>query len=143
MWEYLGLFLSALSSATLFPGSSEIALSALLFNSTLNWFGLWGIATLGNVLGSCLNYGLGLKMMDYQDKRWFPVSKSQVDKASSVFERYGLWSLCFAWVPVIGDPLTVVAGAFKLPFRLFLFLVILSKGGRYDFIFLGVSVVFG
>ncbi|TMP43767.1 DedA family protein [Pseudoalteromonas citrea] len=138
MLAYFGLFFSAFSSATLLPGSSEVVLSALAINNRETLFQLWLVATMGNVLGSCVNYWLGLKMMSYQHTSWFPISPQQVMKAQQLFGRYGVWSLLLSWVPIIGDPLTLVAGLCKFRFWLFLLLVSISKGARYAFIILGI-----
>jgi membrane protein YqaA with SNARE-associated domain len=135
---YFGLFFSAFSSATLLPGTSEVVLTALAMNDHQAAFLLWSVATMGNVMGSCVNYWLGFKMMHYQQKSWFPISPQQSVKAQRLFERYGVWSLLLSWVPIIGDPLTLVAGLCKLRFWLFLLLVSISKGGRYAFILLGI-----
>ncbi|BBN80065.1 membrane protein [Pseudoalteromonas sp. A25] len=131
MWLYSGLFLSALSSATLLPGSSEVLLSGLALTQNANLLMLWLIATLGNVLGSCINYWLGRHVMHFKDSRWFPVTQRQIEKANAQYARFGSYSLLFAWVPIIGDPLTVFAGIFKMRKGLFLLLVSLGKGLRY------------
>ncbi|MBD1582717.1 YqaA family protein [Pseudoalteromonas sp. S16_S37] len=131
MWLYQGLFLSALSSATLLPGSSEVLLSGLAISENANLLMLWLIATLGNVVGSCINYWLGCNVMHFKDRRWFPVSQRQLEKAQLQYTRFGSASLLFAWVPIIGDPLTVFAGVFKMKKRLFVPLVSLGKGLRY------------
>ncbi|NOU53010.1 DedA family protein [Pseudoalteromonas sp. JBTF-M23] len=131
MWLYQGLFLSALSSATLLPGSSEIFLSGLAVLDNANLVMLWLIATLGNVVGSCINYWLGCNAMYFKDRRWFPVSERQLEKAKVQYTRFGSISLLFSWVPIIGDPLTVLAGVFKMKKRLFVLLVSLGKGLRY------------
>lgn len=127
---YWALAFSAFTSATLLPGSSEVVLLALLNEQHLWWL-LWLVATSANVLGSCVNYYLGKHLRRYQDKRWFPVSGEQMQKGQVYFDRYGIYSLLLAWVPVVGDPLTMLAGVFKVRFWLFLLLVTLSKGGRY------------
>ena len=66
------------------------------------------------------------------------MSERSYDRAARMFERYGLWSLLFAWVPVVGDPLTVVAGALRVPFLPFLVLVAIGKVARYMAILGGV-----
>lgn len=128
---YLSLLLSAFISATLLPGSSEVLLSTLLLTSEHTLVLLWLSATVGNVLGSCVNYVLGTQVTRFADRKWFPVSKQAMDKAQTQFNRYGAFSLLFAWLPVVGDPLTVVGGIFRVPFGLFLLLVTLGKGLRY------------
>jgi membrane protein YqaA with SNARE-associated domain len=54
-----------------------------------------------------------------------------LQKAEAWYHRYGRWSLLLSWVPVIGDPLTVVAGVLREPFAVFLALVTVAKIGRY------------
>lgn len=137
MLEFFGLFFSALSSATLLPGTSEVVLSSMAIGSSTIWL-LWCVATFGNVLGSCINYWLGKNIAHYRDKAWFPVSEEQTKRAEQLFNRYGVWSLCLAWVPIIGDPLTLIAGLCKLRFWVFVIIVGLSKGARYGFVLLGV-----
>lgn len=127
---YLSLFTSALIAATLFPLSSEALLAALLAQAYSPFY-LWLAATAGNTLGSCLNWVLGRWCLHWQGKRWFPVSAAQLTKAQTRFQRYGRWSLLFAWLPVVGDPLTFIAGVLKVPFGQFLPLVLIGKATRY------------
>lgn len=128
--EYLGLFLSALLSATLLPGSSEILLLGLS-QQDLNQGLLWLWATLGNTLGSVVNWVLGRYFLHFQQRRWFPVSGQALHRAQHWFQRYGLWSLLLSWAPIIGDPLTLLAGVMKVKLSVFLLLVLFSKGLRY------------
>ena len=92
---------------------------------------LFVAATAGNTLGSCVNWYLGLRLLDFQHKRWFPVSAQAIAVAQQQFGRFGKLSLLFAWLPVVGDPLTLVAGVMKIPFIPFLLLVLLGKAVRY------------
>ncbi|WP_125783749.1 YqaA family protein [Pseudoalteromonas rubra] len=128
---YLSLFLSALISATLLPASSELLLSGLVVKQQGALLMLWLSATAGNVLGSVINYYLGTMVSRVENKRWFPVSRPAMDKAQRQFQKYGVYSLLFAWLPVVGDPLTLVAGVFRTRFSLFLVLVAAGKGLRY------------
>ncbi|WP_125721536.1 YqaA family protein [Pseudoalteromonas rubra] len=128
---YLSLFLSALISATLLPASSELLLSGLVVKQQGALLMLWLSATAGNVLGSVINYYLGTMVTRVEGKRWFPVSRKAMDKAQRQFQKYGVYSLLFAWLPVVGDPLTLVAGVFRTRFSLFLVLVAAGKGLRY------------
>ena len=128
---YLTLFFSAFLSATLLPGSSEVVLIATVTQGeNLLWL-LWLSVTVGNVLGSCVNYWLGTQVIRFKDRKWFPVSQENIDKAQLRFEKYGVYSLLLAWLPIIGDPLTVVGGIFKVRWWTFLWLVTLGKGARY------------
>ena len=127
---YFSLFVTGFIAATLFPASSEVLLLALLAQGfTPLW--LWTAATLGNTLGSCVNWYLGRELLRFQHKAWFPISATALQRATTQFQRYGRWSLLLAWLPVVGDPLTMVAGVLRVPFRLFVVLVALGKGLRY------------
>ena len=92
---------------------------------------LIAVASAGNVLGSLVNWALGRSIAHFENRRWFPVSREGVAKAEAWYRRYGCWSLLLSWVPVIGDPLTVVAGVLREPLPVFLALVTIAKVGRY------------
>ena len=142
MEAYISLFLSAFLSATLLPGSSEAVLSGLVLLEKYDPALLLVFATTGNVLGSLFNWFCGLFLMSFQDRRWFPVSPAQIDRASAWYRKYGLWSLLLAWMPIIGDPLTVAAGLMRAPLLPFLFLVTIGKLTRYWLIVEGLHHIF-
>jgi membrane protein YqaA with SNARE-associated domain len=125
------LFLVSMFAATILPGSSEAALLALIAREPSQVVTLTATATVGNSLGAVINWGLGRWLLFYADRRWFPAGPKQLQKASKVFRRYGLWSLLFSWVPIVGDPLTVVAGVLKVPFVPFAILTAIGKLARY------------
>jgi membrane protein YqaA with SNARE-associated domain len=129
--SYFALFSSAFLSATLLPGSSEAGLIGLLAAGKGEPAALIAVATAGNVLGSAVNWGIGRFLARCRDRRWFPVKSRSYDRAVGWYGRYGVWLLLFAWLPVVGDPLTLVAGAFRADFRLFLLLVTVGKAARY------------
>lgn len=128
---YLGLFLSALIAATILPMQSEAVLVGLLAGANHSVIVLLMVATLGNVLGAVINWYLGRFLLRYKDKRWFPSSESQLARAQHWYRRYGRWSLLASWLPVVGDPLTIVAGLMREPLASFLLLVTLAKATRY------------
>jgi membrane protein YqaA with SNARE-associated domain len=127
----LGLFLSAFIAATLVPMSSEAVLAALIAAHGWDVVLLVLVATAGNTLGSVVNWALGHFCLHWRHSRWFPVSEAKLELGSDWFRRFGSWSLLFAWLPVIGDPLTFAAGIARVPFPLFLLLVLIGKGARY------------
>ncbi|MDK4202058.1 YqaA family protein [Pseudomonas sp. HR1] len=134
MWElsgYLGLFVAAFGAATLLPLQSEAVLVGLLATERYQTWTLVLVATVGNVLGSVVNWWLGRSVERYRHKRWFPISPERLEKAQRAYQRYGRGSLLFSWVPIIGDPITVVAGILREPFWSFLALVALAKAARY------------
>lgn len=139
--SYLLLFITGFIAATLLPASSEVLLLALS-QQGLDPATLWLSATAGNTLGSCVNWYLGREILRFKDRRWFPVSDSSLQRAQRHFKRYGYWSLLFAWLPVLGDPLTFVAGVLRMRFSLFVVLVLIGKSARYAVILLLASQVF-
>ena len=139
MTTYLSLLLISFLAATIFPLSSELTLASLLYTSEHNSFMLIIAASLGNILGSIFNWLLGFYLFEYINKKWFPFKKSQINTAAQRFNKFGVWSLLFAWVPIIGDPLTFVAGILKVNFLLFLILVTVGKITRYLFVYALIS----
>ena len=129
--SYIGLFVAAFGAATLLPMQSEAVLVGMLLADRYVVSTLLAVATVGNVLGSALNWLLGRSVERFRHKRWFPVSESKLEKAQQSYLRYGRWSLLLSWVPIIGDPLTVVAGVMREPFWSFLLIVTMAKGVRY------------
>lgn len=131
MLSLWALFLSAFGAATLLPLQSEAVLVGLLIRDPHAWATLLLVATLGNVLGSIVNWILGRAVERLRNRRWFPFSASQLERAQQRYQRWGHWSLLLSWMPVIGDPLTLIAGILREPFWRFVLLVSLAKGCRY------------
>jgi membrane protein YqaA with SNARE-associated domain len=127
---YFGLFVAAFLAATILPLSSEVVLSILLFNG-LSPIALVAVATVGNVLGSLTNYGLGYWASIAYIKKWLKMSEEEFVRAEQRFAKYGLFSLCFAWVPIVGDPITVIAGFLRIRLLWFVVLVTIGKLLRY------------
>lgn len=127
---YVGLFVASFLAATILPLSSEVVLSALLL-SGLPPVALIIIATTGNVLGSLVNYALGYWGSLAIVKKWLKMSEQEFVRAEQRFVKYGMVSLLFAWVPVIGDPLTVIAGILRIRLMWFVVLVAAGKLARY------------
>ena len=127
---YGSLFIVAFLAATILPAQSEAGLAALILASPVSVALLVATASLGNVLGSMVNWYLGRGISRFTGKRWFP-AYTQLSRATSWYGRYGRWSLLLSWVPIIGDPLTVVAGIMREPLLRFLLIVGIAKTGRY------------
>ena len=131
------LFLLAISflAATILPFSSELTLAGLMATSSYDNLLLLAVASLGNILGSVVNWILGFYSRNLSKKKWFPFKDEQIEKSSKWFNKFGRWSLLFAWVPIIGDPLTLVAGLLRVKFIEFIILVTIGKVSRYILIF--------
>lgn len=126
---YLTLFFVALASATLLPMGSEALLLYDISQGYTVWL-LWLFASVGNTLGSMVNYWLGLKGETYLEHKGY-LSQKKMDKARASFDTYGGWTLLLSWVPIIGDPLTFIAGVLKYRFWWFVVIVAVAKATRY------------
>ena len=129
---YLILFITSLISATLFPLGSE-ALLIYDIKEGYNLYLLLLFATIGNSLGSVINYFLGLKGEEYLLKKSL-IKESYITKFKKYFDKYGLYTILFSWLPIIGDPITFMAGILKYDFKKFLIFVIIAKFSRYLFL---------
>ncbi|WP_288461124.1 YqaA family protein [uncultured Pseudomonas sp.] len=128
---YLGLAALAFGAATMLPLQSEAALAGLLLTERYATPLLLLAATLGNVAGSTLNWWLGTHLERFRQRRWFPLSPERLARIQAAYQRWGWWSLLLSWTPVIGDPLTLVAGVMREPLWRFLVVVTLAKATRY------------
>ena len=131
MISYVGLFFSALVAATIIPMQSEAVLVGLLATSEQPAMMLILVATVGNVIGAVINWWLGRYLLNFRGKRWFPSSQPQIARAQIWYRRYGRWTLLGSWLPLVGDPITVVAGVMREPLISFLLLVSFAKALRY------------
>lgn len=128
----LTLFFSALVSSTLLPGGSEALLAWLLNQNQYSAWTLWLAATSGNVLGSLLTWGMG-----YWIARRYPLKtldKPGHQRARDWLQKYGPASLLLAWLPLVGDPLCLVAGWLRFNFLLSFVMITLGKALRYALI---------
>jgi len=128
---YAGLFFIAFGAATILPLQSELAVVGLLLDGNYPWEIVISVASLGNILGSMVNWLLGRTFAHFQNRRWFPVNQQNMKLAESWYHPYGRASLLLSWVPIIGDPLTVAAGILREPLWSFSLLVGIAKTGRY------------
>ncbi len=132
---YLTLFISALISATLFPlGSEAILLYDLNEGYSALWLLVW--ATLGNTLGAVVNYVLGYQGEKFLEKKNL-INKEKFVKFTTLFSKYGAYTLLLSWLPLVGDFFTLAAGVARYPFGNFFMLVLVAKLGRYLVLVLG------
>jgi membrane protein YqaA with SNARE-associated domain len=128
---YAALAAGAFLAATLLPMSSEAMLATLVAAGGHDTPTLFTVALIANTAGSCVNWALGRFLLHWQDRGWFPVKRPALERAQAWFHRWGEWSLLFAWLPFVGDPLTVAAGVLRVDFARFVALTALGKAARY------------
>ena len=136
---YLSLFFISFLAATILPFSSELTLAGLITTSNYDNVLLLIVASFGNVLGSVVNWVLGFYSRNLTIKKWFPFKETQIERSSKWFNKFGKWSLLFAWVPILGDPITLVAGLLRVRFLDFIILVAIGKVSRYLLVFYLIS----
>ncbi|WP_292462082.1 YqaA family protein [Methanolobus sp.] len=130
IYTYLSLFITSFLASTVLPLGSE-ALVILLIKSNHNFYAVVLLATVGNYLGACTTYYLGLKGRSGVIEKYLSISKKELEKADRWFTRYGSYALLFTWLPLIGDAITAVGGLLKLDFRVFSLYVFTGKFVRY------------
>ncbi len=138
---YAGLFFSAFLAATVVPAYSEIVLMGMA-NAGYDPLALWLWASTGNTLGSVVNWALGRYLLHFQDRPWFPFKPRSLGISQRWFQKFGVWSLLLAWMPVGGDALTFIAGIMRVNFLVFVSLTAIGKATRYA-ILLGLLGLFG
>ena len=132
---YLSLFTISFLAATILPFSSELTLAGLIATSNYDNLILLIVASFGNTLGSVVNWVLGFYSRNLITKKWFPFKDKQIENSSRWFSKFGKWSLLFAWIPILGDPLTLVSGLLRVRFLDFVILVAIGKVSRYLVVF--------
>ena len=127
-FNYYGLFLFAFLSASIIPVSSEAAIAGAIMlkmpaGEALFWAGA------GNCLGIAMNYGIGL----WSSKKWLKkyVDRAKATRSFNYVERYGYLALLLSWIPVIGDPITILAGVVRMNFIVFVVLSFSLRILRY------------
>jgi membrane protein YqaA with SNARE-associated domain len=136
-----GLFLAALLAATPVPFQSEVVFLGM---QIAGWpaVTLIAVASVGNVLGSCVTYAIGRGLGGLRDHPRFPLRPAQLARAEGWFQRWGLWSLLLSWAPG-GDVLVAAAGLMRVPVLPFLILVSIAKTGRYTAVALAAAAAMG
>jgi membrane protein YqaA with SNARE-associated domain len=141
MTAYFLMFGAAFLAATLLPFYSEVLVAGLAVDRPDEWVWIWLVATLGNTLGSAVNWLLGRYLLRYQDRKWFPFKADRFSRSQQWFQKYGVWSLLMSWAPVGGDALTFLAGVMRVKFPLFWVFTFVGKGTRYLVVILVAQAV--
>ena len=140
-WGYMGMALSAFLAASILPFSSEAVMVGLLAAGLDMWaLVAWG--TVGNVLGSLFNYGIGrLGKMEWIEK-YLHTKPEDLDRARRFMGGRGAWMGLFSCIPVIGDVITIVLGLMRANFTIFIVSVTISKLARYVVLMVTAGTLF-
>lgn len=124
------LFLLSFLASTILPIGSEWLLIVMIVQGFPR-DQLILTASLGNFLGACTTYLIGIWGSDFIIRTILRTDDRQLSRAGKIYEKYGVWSLFFSWLPVVGDPLCLLAGIFRVGFVRFSLLVFVGKFLRY------------
>lgn len=130
------LFFLSIISASIIPAQAELVCFAFLASGKYTPWLLITAACAGTVIGTGINWVLGRYLTHFQDKKWFPVKPEYLHKAEVLFSRHGKITLLLAGVPLIGDPITIAAGAAKTRFSYFISLAAPAKCCRFLIVWL-------
>lgn len=140
-WGYWGMLVSAFLAGSFFPFSSEAVMVSLLaagLNPTL----LIVYGTIGNVLGSLFNYGVGrMGRLDWIEK-YLHVKKSSLDKAEKFMNGHGAWMGIFAFLPILGSAITILLGLMRANFLISTISITIGKALRYILLIYGTLLLF-
>ena len=125
------LFVLSFLASTMLPLGSEWLLVALVLQRHEPLLAVM-TATVGNYLGACTSYAIGIYGGDFLIKKLLRIGDAEQVRAQRFFAKYGSWALFFSWLPIIGDPLCLAGGVLKIPFSRFSILVASGKGLRYS-----------
>ena len=130
------LFCLSIVSASIVPVQAELVTFAFLVSGKYTpWLLMLGACS-GTLLGTSLNWVLGRYLSRFEEKRWFPVKKMYIEKARTLFDKHGKITLGLAGIPLIGDPITIVAGAAKVQFGFYMLVAGLAKCARFGVVWL-------
>lgn len=139
-YGYFGLFLASFLAATILPFGSEGIVTFLVYRE-FNILLIVLVASMGNFLGACTSYYIGLKGRGFTE-RYLRIEVKEIERAEKYFTRYGSYVLLFTWLPLIGDVFTVTSGLLRLRFKIFAVFVFTGKFLRYLAVAYFAGVIF-
>lgn len=125
-----GMFVAAFMAGSFFPFSSEVVMTTLFFAGT-PWGELLVWGTLGNVLGSLFNYGVGSLGREEWITRYCKVSPEKLERGRNYVQRYGPPAGLLGWVPLLGSVVTVALGFMRANICLSMLYITIGKFVRY------------
>ena len=135
------MLLAAFLAGSFFPFSSE-AVMAGLQAAGLEPLPLVIYGSIGNVLGSLFNYGVGrMGKLEWIEK-YLHVKQESLDKAERFMAGRGAWMGFFAFLPLLGSAITIVLGLTRANLGISILSITLGKVLRYIVLVYGLSLIF-
>jgi membrane protein YqaA with SNARE-associated domain len=130
-YGYWGMGVAAFLAGTFFPFSSEAVMAALLASSNMDPVLTVASGTIGNVLGSMVNYFIGSLCKPETVSKLFRIKPNRMETAQRYVMRYGAWMGFFAFIPILGTAISIALGMLKANVWGTLFSTFLGKTLRY------------
>ena len=111
-YGYTGMLLAAFLAGSFFPFSSEMVMAGLMATG-LDPLKLAFYGTVGNVLGSALNYGVGRMGKVEWFEKYLHVKQKDLDRAERFMAGRGAWMGFFAFLPLLGSAITILLGLMR------------------------------
>ena len=138
-YGYGGMLVAAFLAGSFFPFSSEAVMLGLLATGLDGWK-LIIYGSIGNILGSMFNYGVGrMGRLDWIEK-YLHVKKSDLDKAQRFMAGHGAWMGFFAFLPVLGSAITIALGLMRSNIIITFLAITLGKIFRYVILIYGAGL---
>lgn len=112
-YGYWGMGIASFLAGTFFPFSSEAVMAALLVSSNMDPFMTVMSGTIGNVVGSMVNYWIGSAATPEHISKWFRIKKSRLDSAQNYVQKYGSWVGFFSFIPILGTAISIALGVLR------------------------------
>lgn len=130
-YGYWGMGVAAFLAGTFFPFSSEAVMAALLASSNMDPVLTVASGTIGNVLGSMVNYFIGSLCKPETVSKLFRIKPNRMETAQRYVMRYGAWMGFFAFIPILGTAISIALGMLKANVWGTIFSTFLGKTLRY------------
>ena len=130
IFEYLALFAGSFVAATLIPFPSE----GLLIGYFEMNYSIWlcvAVATIGNTLGGLTNYFIGRFGSSEKVLKRFKLNDNRLEGWYAHSSKWGHYLGLLAWIPIVGDPMIVALGFFKVKFWPLAVFILVGKLLRY------------
>ena len=129
-YGYVSLFLLSFLASTIIPIGSEWLLITMVIKG-MNPILTVASATTGNTLGACTTYAIGIYGSEWVSRKLLRFDELSRKRAEMFYAKFGVWSLLFSWLPIVGDPICLAGGLLRIHFGVFLLLVFVGKLLRY------------
>ena len=138
-YGYLGMLAAAFLAGSFFPFSSELVMVGLMA-AGLDPLLLVVYGTVGNVLGSVFNYGVGyMGRIDWIEK-YLHVRKEKLERTRRFMAGRGAWMGILAFLPILGSVVTIVLGLMRANMTITFISITIGKFLRYLLLVYGVGI---